>query len=437
METRRSFFIKTAGAASVVYRLAGATPQLKAAGPNGEIGVGFIGVGIRGSYHLDNFKSAPGVRVIQAADVYDGHLDWAKETTGGKIETTRDYRALLDRKDIDAVVISTPDHWHARMCLDALAAGKHIYIEKPLTWSIPEGREIISAVKRSNKVLMVGSQAKTSTLTAKAREVVKSGMLGKLNMVRMADNRNSPEGAWVYPIPADATPERMDWTRWLGSAPKHPFDPKHFFRWRCWWQYSGGVATDLWVHNLTTMHEIMDVKGPRSAVAQGGIFRFDDGRTCPDLLTGVYEYPGFVLEVTANLGNSRRFTGFTVMGSEGSLTMTNRSVQVTFEPTPGPVASYGLNGWTKVARAKYLESLGIADGKEPRATPAKPPQDFPVERGPEHWQLFVESVRDGKPSRETAEEGHHAAGAAHLGNMAYKKGRRLRWNLETNKVTEA
>jgi hypothetical protein len=172
-------------------------------------------------------------------------------------------------------------------------------------------------------------------------------------------------------------------------------------------------------------------------VAQGGIFRFDDGRTCPDLLTGVYEYPGFVLEITANLGNSRRSMAPAIMGSEGTLTLTNRGVLVTFEPTPDRVAWYGLNGWTKAARARHLESLGLEEGKVPAPPPPKQPQEFTVERGLEHWEYFIESIREGKPSRENAEDGHCAAGAAHLANMAYRRGRKLRWSPDTGKVTEA
>ena len=306
-----------------------------------------------------------------------------------------------------------------------------------MTLSIAEGKTLCDAVKKSGKLVMVGSQAKTSTLTAKAREVVKSGALGKVNMIRLATYRNSPEGAWVYPIPADASPKTIDWTRWLGPAPKHDFDPVRFFRWRCFWEYSGGVATDLWVHELTTMHEIMQVKGPRSAVAQGGIYRFDDGRTVPDLLTGVYDYPGFILEVTANLGNSTRsVSGLLIMGSEGTLTTTGRGVTVTFEPSVSPVASYGLNGWTKAAKEKYYESLGLGGGKRPQMTPTKPPQQFTVERGLEHHELFIKSISEGTPSLETAEEGHYAAGAAHLGNMAFRKKRRMSWDLATNKVSE-
>ncbi|MBI4877471.1 MAG: Gfo/Idh/MocA family oxidoreductase [Acidobacteria bacterium] len=436
MQPTRRRFIHTAGSAAVLYKLAGPKPELKAAGPNDKIGMGFIGVGIRGSYHLDVFKKAPGVVPIMAADCYDGHLAWAKETTDGKIETTRDYHALLNRKDIDAVVISTPDHWHARMILDALAAGKHVYVEKPMTYTIDEGKRICEAAKNSGKLVMVGSQNKTSALTAKAREVVKSGALGKINMVRLATYRNSPEGAWVYPVPEDASPKTIDWASWLGPAPKREFDATRVFRWRCWWEYSGGVATDLWVHELTTMHEIMDVKAPLSAVAQGGIFRFDDGRTCPDLLNGVYEYPGFILEITANLGNSSRSTGAMIMGSEGTLTWGRGGVTVTHEPAASPVAWYGLNGWTKAAKEKYLASLGIAPGQRPQVPPTKPPQTHPVERGFEHWEYFLKSLREGTPSKETAEEGHHAAGAAHLGNLAFRKKRRLRWDIATNKVSE-
>ncbi|MBZ5584063.1 MAG: Gfo/Idh/MocA family oxidoreductase [Acidobacteriia bacterium] len=436
MDSTRRHFIQSAAPAAMLYQLAGPRPTLKAAGPNGQIALGFIGVGIRGSGHISTFKAMPGVRLVMAADCYDGHLAGAKEATGGQIETTRDYHALLARKDIDAVVIATPDHWHLRMTLDALAAGKNVYVEKPMTWAIPEGKIICDAVKKSGKLLMVGSQNKTSPLTAKAREVVKSGILGKVNTVRLATYRNSPEGAWVYPIPLDASPQTIDWTRWLGSAPKHEFDPKRFFRWRCWWEYSGGVATDLWVHELTTMHEIMDVKGPRSAVAQGGIFRFDDGRTCPDVLMGLLEYPGFILEVTANLGNTVGGQGMMILGSEGTLTTGRGGVQVTFEPAASPIAAYGLNGWTKENREKYLDSIGFGGGKRPQLPATKPPQTFRVERGLAHEELFIKSLQDGTPSRETAEEGHHAAGAAHLGNMAYRKKKRVRWDIETNKISE-
>ena len=436
--TRRSFFIKSAGATSIAYQLAGAAPAMPPAGPNDQLGVGFIGVGIRGSFHLENFKKMPGVRALIAADCYDGHLDYAKEATSGAIATTRDYNEVLNRKDVDAVVISTPDHWHSRMVLDALAAGKHVYIEKPLTYTIAEGKAICEAAKKSGKMVTVGSQNKTSTLTAKAREIVKSGALGKINMVRLATYRNSPDGAWVYPVPADASPKTIDWNRWLGPAPKREFDAKRVFRWRCWWDYSGGVATDLWVHTFTTLHEIMDVTGPMSAVAQGGIFRFDDGRTCPDLLTGVFEYPGFIIENTCNLGNaSRASEGIVIMGSEATMVVNDRNLNLTFESPASPVAWYGLNGWTKKARGEYLQSMGLSADAKPQWTNPKPAEVVKVQPGLEHWELFVKAIREGGKNPETPEEGHNAAAAAHIGNLAYRKKRRIAWDAATNKVTES
>ena len=436
MQTTRRHFVMTSAATAVLYKLAGPKPMLRAAETNDQIGMGFIGVGIRGSYHVDSFNKMPGVRAVVAADCYDGHLRWAKEATDGQIETTREYQEVLNRKDVDAVVIATPDHWHARMILDALAAGKHVFVEKPMTYTIAEGKQIIDAVNQSGKLLMVGSQAKTSPLTAKARELVKSGVLGKLSMVRLADYRNSPDGAWVYPVPPDASAETVDWNRWLGPAPKRPIDLTRFSRWRCWWEYSGGVATDLWVHQLTFMHEMMDVKGLKSAVAQGGIFRFPDGRTCPDLLSGLLEYPNFIVEITANLGSSRRATEALVAGSEASLTLTSKGVLVTFEPTPGPIASYGLNGWPKALIEQYMESMGFGGGKRPVVPPTKPPQEFPIERGLDHNELFIKSLRDGSPSMETAEEGHHAAAAAHLANLAYRQGKKLFYDAQNFRVTE-
>jgi predicted dehydrogenase len=437
MSSRRTF-IGGAGA-SIAYQLMGPKPVLKAAGPNGQVAMGFIGLGIRGSYLLDSFKSVPGVRPVAAADLYDGHLRWAKEATGGAIETGKDYRALLARKDIDAVAIATPDHWHARMAMDALSAGKHVYVEKPMAWSIPECQEIVEAEKRSGKLLMVGSQGKTAPITAKAREIIQSGVLGKVNMIRYATQRNSAEGAWLYPIPADASPQTIDWPQFLGSAPKLPFDAHRFFRWRCWWDYSGGVATDLWVHMLTTLHEMMNVKGPRSVTAQGGIFRWNDGRTVPDLLSGLYEYDGFVVDMFVNLGNGLGSgSALAVMGSEGTLTVERGDrLVVNFEPPEGPIAWYGLNGWPKDLKEQHLASLGFGGGKQPVPPPVKPAKEFPVDRGLEHYELFIQSLREGKPSPETAEDGLYAAGAAHLGNMAFRKGRRLLWDLATIKVKEA
>jgi predicted dehydrogenase len=443
MRTTRRDFLQRGAAGAIVYKLVGARPQLKAASKNDQIGLGFIGVGIRGTFLLQGFQAISGVRPIIAADVYDGHHTNAKEITKGAIVTTREYRDVLSRKDVDAVVIATPDHWHHRMTLEALNAGKHVYVEKPMTWNIEQGQEVVAAVQKSGKLLMVGSGAKTAALTTKAREIVKSGVLGKVNMVRMLNHRNNAEGAWVYAIPPDASPQTVDWERFLGSAPKRAYDPKIFFRWRCWWEYSGGVATDLFVHELSQLHEIMDVAAPSSVVSQGGIYRWDDGRTVPDVMNSVYQYdPGFLADIYVNLGNSHAMHGTVIMGSQGTLVLGEqgrRGNGLTLYPEPAfPEAQrYGTNGWPEAMRRTYFESLGFtAEGRPKSPSPQPKPQEIPVERGLEHHAYFIQSLRDGSPSKENALEGYHAAGAAHLANLAYRKGSRMNWDLKTGKVSE-
>ena len=435
--TRREFLQRVGGAA-VVYRFVDSGPFLKAAGANDQIGLGFIGVGIQGTNLLRAFKAIPGVRPVAVVDLYDGHLARAREIMEGGVATGKSYEDLLGRKDVDAVVIATPDHWHRRMVLDALDAGKDVYIEKPMTWSIEQGKSIIDQVKKKGRLLQVGSAGKTSAVTAKAREIVKSGAIGKVNMVRMANNRNSPEGAWVYPIPPDASPQTIDWARFLGPAPRRPFDAKIFFRWRCWWEYSGGVATDLFVHMLTTLHEIMETVAPRSVVSQGGIYRWNDGRSVPDVMNSVFEYPeNFIADLYVNLGNSRAPHGTVIMGTEGTLLMEGMNRLVVYPEQEPPAAQRGaVASWPEAMQRRYFESLGYtADGKPKEARPPKKEQEIKVPRGPSHFEYFIMSLRDRSPSREDALAGHYAAGAAHLANIAYRKGRRMHWDLKTDRVS--
>jgi len=440
-QTRRDF-LRKAGAGAVAYKLVGAAPRLRAAGPNDQIGFGFIGVGIQGMGLLESFQKIAGVRPIIAADLYDGHLVRAKEVAGSALETTRDYHAVLNRKDVDAVVIATPDHWHRQMVLDALAVGKDVYIEKPLAWSIEQGKELVAVSARHPKqIVQVGSQGKTSAITAKARELIKAGAIGKPNMVRMVNNRNSPEGAWQYPVPPDASPETIDWKRFLGPAPKRPFDANVFFRWRCWWEYSGGVATDLFVHLLTTLHEIMDVTAPRSVVSQGGLYKWNDGRTVPDVLNSIFEYEGWVADMYVNLANSRPPHGTVISGAQGTMVLGGggrRGQQLIVYPEPAyPRAQrYGTRALPAAVQKELFEAAGFTANGEPKEPP--PPvveKEHPVERGPSHYEYFVMSVRDRTPSREDAAAGHYAAAGAHLANFAYRKGERLQWDWKTGRVS--
>jgi predicted dehydrogenase len=203
------------------------------------------------------------------------------------------------------------------------------------------------------------------------------------------------------------------------------------------------VATDLFVHELSQLHEIMDVAGPSSVVSQGGIYRWDDGRTVPDVMNSVYEYePGFLADVYVNLGNSHAMHGTVIMGSQGTLMLGDRgrrgsALTLYPEPVYPEAQRYGTGGWPQAMRRQYFESLGFTAEGRPRTPSSEPKaQEIAVERGLEHHAYFIQSLRDGSPSKENASEGYHAAGAAHLANLAYRKGRRMRWDLKTGKVSE-
>ncbi|MCC7236224.1 MAG: Gfo/Idh/MocA family oxidoreductase [Bryobacterales bacterium] len=434
MPTRRSL-LQTAGAA-VVYQLADKGPVLRAASVNDQVNLGFIGSGIRGTQLIEDHKSIAGVNCLAVVDLYDGCLQRAKEQINGQIMTGKDYRAILDRKDIDAVVIAVPDHLHKKLTLDALSAGKHVYIEKPMTWSLAEGPQIIAAEKAAGKVLQVGSQAKSSALTAKAREIVKSGQLGRVHMVRMSNHRNNAQGAWKYAIPPDASPETIDWPKFLGHYKGKPFDARTFFQWRCWWEYSGGVATDLYVHLLTWLHEVMQVEAPRAVSSHGGIFKWNDGRTVPDYMNTLFDYDGFVADVYVNLETSVPSRPWTIHGTDAAMWEERGKLVVTKEPVDNDVQGYGTYQWPKAMREQYYIGKGyLPNGRPKEPLPPRPePETITIDRGLTHAEHFIQSIRTGKPSVENATEGHYAAGAAHVANASYRQKRRLEWNHKTNKV---
>ena len=248
---------------------------------NDRIQIGVIGAGARAHELIQGLVSMPGVEVVALVDAYRGRIERAIERTKGRAKAYPSYPDLLAQKSIDAVVVATPDHWHRQMALDALQAGKDVYCEKPLTYRSSEGPEIVAAARASGRIFQVGSHGMSSPFQIRAREMIQSGKLGKVTMVRAAYNRNTASGAWIYPIPPDASPQTVDWEMFLGPAPKRPFSLERFFRWRCYEDYSGGIATDLFVHLLTTIHFLMDAKAPSSVMAMGQLYRRKESREFP------------------------------------------------------------------------------------------------------------------------------------------------------------
>ncbi|MEQ8535401.1 MAG: Gfo/Idh/MocA family oxidoreductase, partial [Imperialibacter sp.] len=274
---RRNFIKKAVGTSL----LAGAAPSLLMAGKskqtflikepenelkkyaaNDKVNIAVIGMGIMGFNNLSTSVQIPGVKLVAACDLYTGRLDRTKELYGKDIFTTKDYKEILDRKDIDAVIIATSDHWHDRISIDAMNKGKHVYCEKPMVHRLDEGQAVIDTQAKTKKVFQVGSQSASNLVSHKAKEIYESGAIGQLIMVETYNDRQGGSGAWQYSIPTDAGPATVDWDRYLGDAPKIPFDAKRFFRWRNYQDYGTGIAGDLFVHLFTNFHTITGSTGP-------------------------------------------------------------------------------------------------------------------------------------------------------------------------------
>ena len=281
----RRDFMKTTVVAGATAALA--RPGEAKTAPSDRLAIGVIGCGARAHEHLQNLVEMPGVEVVAVCDAYKGRAERAKSRTGGRATIVQDYHEILAMPGVDAVFIVTPDHWHKTMAVEALAAKKDIYLEKPMSYSIEDGLGILDAVKRSDRIVQIGSQSVSGPDMIKARELVNAGKIGQVVEVRAAYNRNSAGGAWLYPIPPDASPQTVNWDQFLGPAPKRPFDLNRFFRWRCYWDYSGGIATDLFVHLVSWTHFIVDAKMPKAIVATGENYRYQKTHEVPDTVNAL------------------------------------------------------------------------------------------------------------------------------------------------------
>jgi predicted dehydrogenase len=400
--------------------------------------LGFIGAGIRGTLLMEAAAGIAGVEVKVAADCYTGHLDAARELLSPAPEVTGDYRTVLSRPDVDAVVISTPDHWHLQMTQEALAAGKHVYVEKPMTHRWEDGEAFISAVEKSGKVLQVGSQYMSMGGAQKAAELIRSGRLGQVTLVEGRFHRNSATGAWYYPIPPDASPETVDFKGFLGPAPAREFDLRRFFQWRLFWDYSGGLPTDLFVHLVTATHQLMGVQEPESAFAFGGIYHWKNYREVPDQMTAMVTYPeGFVLRLSSTAHNGHPGPLLTFYGTEGTLEYNGGSFKHYVQPRTESFA-YSTHSWPKATIARFRQLMSLNENLQPLDGPvsAEPVEykssDEDSTRA--HVRNWIEAIRTGARPIEDVRFGHHAALVGHMCNLSYKAGKPVRWNRAARKV---
>jgi len=346
MGSTRRKFIKSIGAASALLATDSfAKPfniirNMKIS-PNDKIRFATIGMGIQGHSDTGAALSNEGVEFVAATDLYTGRLIRVKELFGNHIFTTRDYREILNRKDIDAVLIATADHWHDRITIDALNAGKSVYCEKPMVQKIERGKGVIEAWKKTGKTMQVGSQGISGSVYEEARRMVQAGDIGQLNYIESNNDRFDSIGAWNYSIPTDASPETVDWDTFLGNAPKRPFDATRFFRWRNYRDYGTGVAGDLFVHLITGAHYITGSYGPSRILSSGELSYWKDGRDVPDLLVSILDYPKtekheqfqMVLRVNfANAGSIRNNTR--IIGTEGQIDLLDSGLVLSKKKLP-------------------------------------------------------------------------------------------------------
>jgi predicted dehydrogenase len=417
--------------------------QAEAAQPvaaNDHIQIALIGAGGQGQGDTKVALRVPGVKLVAVADCYDGRLAHTKELWGEDIFTSRDYAEILARKDIDAVIVGTPDHWHKQVSVDAMKAGKDVYCEKPMIHLYSDGPQIIETARATKRIMQVGSQRVSSHIYIKAKELLAAGAIGQLNMVTARWDRNSTMGAWSYTVPPDASPTTCDWPRFLGTAPKIPFNAEHFFQWRKWKAYGSGVAGDLFVHLFSGTNFITGSHGPTRGMATGGLRFWKDGRDVPDVMVGLFDYPeGFNLSLRVNfVDGGEESEGLIFTGSEGTMEIGWTGVSVSRAPRekePG----YTIDTFTETMQRQFLKEYRE---KYPRANPeGAPPLEYEKYVAPDgysdsydHFKNFFAAVRSRQPVVEDPVFGFRAAGAALLSNLSYERGTIVHWDPEAMKL---
>ena len=399
--TRRAFLKETAiaSAAFLAPRLASG-----ALGANDRVRVAMIGAGSRGQDLLKQVAGVPGTQVVAIADVYTRRFDEAKQIVSG-IQTFDDYRRVLDLKDIDGVIVATPLHIHARHFVDTVAAGKDLYAEKTMTWSIPEAERCREAARKSDRVIQIGLQHQTGGPFADAKKWMSDGIVGKVTQVDSWMSRNTPhgQGQWVRQPPADCTAQNVGWTAFLNGRPDKGFDPYRFMNWRLFWMFSGGNVTENMIHQMAWIMGLLDLPLPAAAYMSGGVFSEKDGREVPDTIAVSLDFPNDLIVTWQSTFSNRRYgLGQKILGSDG-----------TIEYTAG--ATDMVSGESEEQIRYYPEKVNRPDGA---AITGKSPT-------PSHMANWIDCMRNRKTPNAPVELGYRSAVAAHMANLSYRQKRRI------------
>ncbi|MFN8356252.1 MAG: Gfo/Idh/MocA family oxidoreductase [Spirosomataceae bacterium] len=413
-----------------------------------KIRLGLIGAGIIGHYDLDTALKVPGTEVTAVCDLYEGRRIRAKEKWGEQVFTTVDYRELLARNDVDAVLVCTSDHWHDRISMDAMNAGKHVYCEKPMVHHIEEGAAVIETQKKTGKVFQVGSQRASSIALLKAKEYIEAGAIGDLTFIEGTTDRTDARGAWQYSIPTDASPQTVDWDRYIGDAPKRPFDATRFFRWRNYKDYGTGVAGDLYVHLITGVHVMTGALGPTTVYSVGDVTYWKDGRDASDLMNCILRYPKgekmgpFQVYLRVNLADGSGGRNATrLVGTEGVIELNGNSFKI--KKLKRPVApGYGgydsYESFSKVQKEEYAKYYNSKYTPEQGKAVREPDVDFTAPAGYDdrydHMVVFFNAIRGQGQIVEDATFGLRACAPSLACNLSAEKQRIVTWDPITMKL---
>lgn len=411
-KTRRTFL--TAGvAAAAAARPLSAQSARRTLGANDRINIGMIGVGGRGSGHLRSMMGRDAeVKVVAISDIYSKRNDAALSTAklAGR-DLHKDYRDLLARSDVDGVIISTPDHWHAPMAIDAMRAGKDVYLEKPVTLTIDEARQVAEVARETGAVLQVGCQHTSDKRHLKARELVEDGWIGQPLWGQANYSRNTIHGEWNYTIDEGATAEEIGWEAFLGPAEKRDFDPDRYFRWRKYWDYSGGVATDLFYHRLTPLRQIMGIEFPTRVTGAGGIYVHKD-REVPDTYTSTIEYEDSCCVLGSSMANGAGNIHMepVIYGHKATITFDGFAIVVTPE-------------WQ--FEREFVEKTGSSKMYV---------EVEPHNMGTEHHSNFLDCMRSREQPNHNPDFAYRIMTAIKLGSDSYRQGKMMLWDPERERL---
>jgi len=425
--SRRTFF--RAGTAAALT----AASYQRVIGANERVGLGFIGFGLIGKRHVLDFKGLPDAGMVAVAETHQGRLTEAAATLGGAAKAYGDFRRLLDDREVDAVVVSTPDHWHALMTILACAAGKDVYVEKPTSLFVREGRWMVDAARRHKRVVQVGTQQRSGPHYQRARALLREGHIGEVVEVRMWSHRNIMPG-FGTPPDCDAPPE-LDYDLWLGPAPKRAYNRNrsiYHFRW--FWDYSGGQMTNLGQHSLDIVHWYLGVQAPTAVTSVGGRYALKDNGETPDTQDALFEYPGWFASWSHREASRGALPphGLEFCGTRGSLTISRKGFVVTADRKIAPesaVPQFGgahpVGGPSRTGSERegsaWTEALDDTSGDE-------------YDQFRRHAREFLDCVRSRREPVSDIESGHRVSTACHLANLSLRLGRKLRWDAAHEEV---